>query len=102
VSLPVGLRPEAQADVQAARDWYEQQRAGLGSDFTDAVDEVLTRIAAFPGLYAVVWRDVRRAKIRRFPYVVYYRVLADRSEVLAVLHSSRDPRVWQGRAQPPP
>lgn len=62
------------------------------------MDEVLARIAAFPGLYAVALRDVRRAKLRRFPY----RVLADRAEVLAVLHGSRDPRVWQGRVPPPP
>jgi toxin ParE1/3/4 len=102
VSLAVVLRPDAQADVQAARDWYEQQRPGLGRDFTDAVDEVLTRIAAFPKLYPVVLRDVRRAKLRRFPYLVYYRVLTDRAEVLAVLHGSRDPQVWQRRAQLPP
>ena len=49
-------------------------------------------------MYAATFRGVRPAKLRRFPYVVYYRVLADRIEVLAVLHGSRDPRIWQGRA----
>ena len=51
-----------------------------------------------PEMYAAAFRGVRPAKLRRFPYVVYYRVLADRIEVLAVLHGSRDPRIWQGRA----
>jgi toxin ParE1/3/4 len=97
MSLPLILRPEAQADLLAIRDVYEQQRAGLGTAFGDAVDDLLLRIRAMPQLYAVAHKDVRRAKVRRFPYVAYYRVLADRIEVFAVLHGSRDPQIWQSR-----
>src|SRR3954470_5179678 len=97
MSLPVVLRPEAQADLVAARDWYEQQRPGLGDAFADAVDEVLGRVGPMPEIYAVVMNGVRRAKLQRFPYLVYYRVRGDRVEVLGVLHGSRDPQTWQGR-----
>lgn len=51
-----------------------------------------------PEVYVVVLNEVRRAKLRWFPYLVYYRVLSDRVEVIGVLHGSRDPGVWQGRA----
>ena len=27
------IRPEAAVDIQVARDWYEGQRSGLGSQF---------------------------------------------------------------------
>lgn len=97
MSVPVIFRPEAQADLLSARDWYEQQRAGLGTAFADAVDEFMARVLAFPQMYAVALKDVRPGKLRRFPYVVYYRVLADRIEVIAVLHGNRDSRVWRGR-----
>ena len=56
------------------------------------------RIAAMPKLYAPTIKNVRRAKLRRFPYVVFYRILADRIEVIGVLHGSRDPGIWQDRA----
>lgn len=98
MSLPIVLRPEAQTDLLEARDWYEQQGPGLGDGFAEAVDEMFARIEEMPELYAVMLRDVRRGKLRRFPYVVYYRVLTDRIEVIAVLHGSRDPKVWQDRA----
>jgi len=98
MSLPIVLRPEAQTDLLEAREWYEQQRRGLAEAFVDRVDEMFSRIREFPELYAVVLRDVRRGKLRKFPYVVYYRVLADRIEVIGVLHGSRDPRIWQDRA----
>jgi len=98
MSLPVVLRPEAEADVVAARRWYEKQRPGLGDAFTERVEEILARIAQTPEFYAVALRGVRCGKLRQFPYVVYYRILADRIEVIGVLHASRHPRVWQGRA----
>ena len=98
MSLSIVLRPEAQTDLLEARDWYEQQRPGLGEAFLERVDQMFSRIREMPELYAVVLRDVRRGKLRNFPYVVYYRVLADRIEVIALLHGSRDPKVWQDRA----
>lgn len=98
MSLPVILRPEADADVTAAHAWYEARRAGLGQDFLDRLDAALTQIGAMPELCGLVWQDVRAYRLKRFPYVVYYRVLTDRVEVLAVLHGSRDASVWQSRA----
>jgi len=97
MSLPILLRPEAKADLLAARDWYEQQRAGLGDEFAEAVEQLLARIQIFPELYGVLLSKVRGGKLRRFPYVLYYRALPDRIEVLAVLHGSRNPPPWLRR-----
>jgi plasmid stabilization system protein ParE len=49
-------------------------------------------------MYGIVWQNVRAARLRRFTYVVYYRVHDDRVEVLAVMHGSRDASGWQARA----
>jgi plasmid stabilization system protein ParE len=97
MSLAIVFRPEARADVLAAYDWYEQQQSGLGSAFIDALSLLLDRIKTMPQMYAVVLCDARRAKLRTFPYLTYYRVHADRIEVIAVLHGSRDPKRWQER-----
>jgi toxin ParE1/3/4 len=97
VTLPVVLRPEAQADLLGTRQWYERQRTGLGDAFAEAAEQMIVRIQAMPELYEAVLQGVRRGKLKRFPYVLYYRVLDDRIEVLAVLHGSRSPQVWQDR-----
>ena len=97
MSLPVVLTEEAQAEFDDAADWYEQQ-AGLGSVFTTAVREVLNRIASMPLLHQVVYKDIRRALIRRFPYSIFYRVDTDRITVIAVFNNRCDPAIWQGRA----
>jgi plasmid stabilization system protein ParE len=97
MSLPVILRPEAQADIQAARDDLERARAGLGQQFAARLREVLERIEAMPEMYGTVWQDVRAARLRRFRYLVYYVVFTDRVEVLAVMHGAQDASSWQSR-----
>ena len=98
MNLPIRLRPEAEQDLLSARDWYDQQRTGLGDEFAAQVSAVFDRLAAMPESCAVRWQDIRSCRLQRFPYIVYYRALADCIEVLAVLHGSRDPSVWHSRA----
>src|SRR5262249_42691594 len=97
MSLPIRLLPEAKAEFDAAADWYERQRPGLGVDFVAKVGEVFTRVAANPRLHGAVYQDVDKAVVRRFPYVVLYREDAGEVIVIAVFHTSRDPSIWQGR-----
>lgn len=92
------LRPEAEQDLQAGWHWYEAQRPGLGDEFATEAHIALQQVGAIPEAFAIKWRDVRSHKVKRFPYLIHYRVLPDRVEVLAVVHGRRDPSVWKGRA----
>ena len=46
-----GFRPAASADVQAAYEWYEAQRPGLGNEFIAAVEAAVVSLLAFPEAY---------------------------------------------------
>jgi len=52
-------------------------------------------------LHGTVWEDVRAARLKQFRNIVYFIVLPDRVEVLAVLHSARDPSTWRSRGYGP-
>lgn len=95
---PLIIRPEAEQDMSEGRDWYEGQRRGLGAEFLTAVEEVFDRIRKMPESYAPEYKSVRRARVARFPYVVYYRIVGDTIEMIAVQHGSRNPRRWRSRA----
>jgi plasmid stabilization system protein ParE len=97
MSLPVIVRPQAQIDIQDAHDYLEQVQDGLGGKFAARLRDVLERIERMPELYGPVWQDVRAVRLKKFRYVVYYVVFADRVEVLAIMHGSRDERRWQSR-----
>ena len=98
MSLPVVLRHKARAEFDAAIDWYERQQLGLGFEFAKRVQAVFDRISATPEMHAKVYREVRKALVRQFPYSVYYRPRVDRVVVLAVFHNKRNPNIWKSRA----
>jgi len=78
------FRPEVREEVDEAYTWYESQQLGLGDEFLDCIDEMLDRICQMPESYPVVYRDVRRSVVRRFPYAVYYRIVSSRVIVTAI------------------
>ena len=91
------LRPRAERDIQSTFEWYESQQRGLGEEFLSSLRERLETIRDNPELYRVIYRDIRRAVVSRFPYVVFYVARPTRVAVLAVLHQSRDPAIWPRR-----
>jgi toxin ParE1/3/4 len=95
--LPVSLRPLARFDAQQIHAEMEALSAGLGDKFLERLQDILARIESMPEMYATVWGSVRAVRLRRFRHVVYYVVLPDRVEVLAVMHGSRDSSVLQSR-----
>jgi toxin ParE1/3/4 len=97
VSLPLIVRPPAEADIREGRDELEAVRAGLGLQFALRVREALERLETMPEMYGIVWQDVRAARLKQFRHIVYYVVFADRVEVLAVIHGSRHASAWQSR-----
>lgn len=97
MNLPIRFLPEARAEYDAAADWYERQKSGLGVDFIARVRMVLNGIEANPRLHAAVYGDVRKARVSRFPYVVLYREEPGEVIVISVFHTARDPSIWQSR-----
>lgn len=93
------VRPRAERDLQSSFEWYESQQQGLGGEFLVEVRERLEAIRSFPESSPVIYRDVRRAIVSRFPYVIFYVVRPTLVSILAVLHQARDPTIWPRRAR---
>ncbi len=91
------LRPEAEADLAEAFRWYEERRRGLGYEFLRAARVALAAVERHPAQFPVAVDDIRKAPLRRFPYLVYFVVLEQGVSVLAVMHGRRHPQRWQER-----
>lgn len=87
----------ADLDIEAAFRWYEKEQSGLGLEFLDELRAAYNRIVEGPFKYPHLRSGVRRALVKRFPYIVYFAVEPTEIVVLAVLHASRDPAEWQRR-----
>ncbi|MCW5553068.1 MAG: type II toxin-antitoxin system RelE/ParE family toxin [Verrucomicrobiae bacterium] len=97
MSFQLIVRPEAEGDLAEAFDWYDERRAGLGTEFLAEVDAALEKAIENPLRFAALYHHVRRALVRRFPYKIFFYIEANRVVVIGVIHAKRHPRVWQGR-----
>ena len=91
------VRPEVDADLLQAEDWYEQQQAGLGREFLQAIREKLASLPHNPLLYRIGSRrwQMRWAYPDRFPYRIIFRVIQDTIVVYAVACSGRLTADWR-------
>ena len=86
------IKPEAERDLAEALAWYERQRPGLGKRFVAAHDVTIATIRRNPAAFRDIYKGVRRAPIRRFPYGVYFFIDGSMVFVIAVTHGRRHSR----------
>jgi toxin ParE1/3/4 len=98
VKYSVRFRPEIPDDIAGACRWYETRSEGLGERFLHELEVTLSRIVQMPEAYAKGYRDVRSTRMRRFPYVVHFRISDREVIIIAVMYGGRDPSIWQARA----
>ena len=86
-------------DLISAAQFYESERAGLGSEFLDAISKTADSIQQNSELWAFCQKPVRSERINRFPYRLFYWESANMIQVVAVAHLTRRPNYWQARAK---
>lgn len=94
--MNVVLRPEAEADVAAAYQYYDEAEADLAQQFLDELDRLLLRLSEFPRSAQPVrgYDTVRRGLLHRFPFAVFYVHGDDEIIVLRIIHTARSPHQW--------
>lgn len=97
MTLPVIFHELAQAEVNEAAAFYEAARHGLGEAFLAEIQRAVDALAATPLAGVEVDRGIRSWLVKKFPYVVLYRVRDDHTRVLAIAHQKRRPLYWQTR-----
>lgn len=98
MAYSLSLRPEAEEDIREAYSYYQQCRVGLGNDFLESIENAFEKILANPKIYCETHNSLRRLFIKRFPFGIFYKIIGDSILVIAVIHTSRDPDLWQQRS----
>lgn len=97
MTYKIKISEEAALDLDEAYQWYESQISQLGSEFIRVVDKNLTSIQQNPLAYPIIYNNVRRKLLPRFPYALFYLIQDDIIFILACFHVKRDPQQWKRR-----
>lgn len=82
--MNVEFTGEARQDILDSYLWYENQRIGIGDEFILCIDEACERISRYPESSPKVYTHYRKCLVRRFPYVLYYRIVEERIIIVCV------------------
>ncbi|MCU7892282.1 MAG: type II toxin-antitoxin system RelE/ParE family toxin [Candidatus Thiodiazotropha sp. (ex Ustalcina ferruginea)] len=89
------IRKEAENEIKEAFNWYTARDRNLGRSFLNELERSFILIQENPEAYSPIYRSIRRALCRRFPYAVYFVREDTGLVVLAVLHQRRQPLFWK-------
>jgi plasmid stabilization system protein ParE len=90
--MRIDYHPAIADELEEIREHYEACSPGLGSDFVDEFERQVLMIAAMPTRWMVASGDIRRSLMKRFPYVILFRIVSDDSiRVTVVKHEKRHP-----------
>lgn len=87
----------AEAELLDAVAYYNSQSEGLGYEFAAEVKRTIERIVQYPDAWTQLSIRTRRCRTNRFPYGVIYQIRSETLLIVAVMHLSRNPQLWQDR-----
>jgi len=96
--LPIEIHPAAAREAAAARRWYAERNEAVADAFVSAMEHAVDRIQDSPTRYAEYLHGTRRFILERFPFLMIYRILPNRIQIVAVAHGRRRPGYWVKRS----
>jgi hypothetical protein len=86
----VELLDEAELDLRAGEEFYNQRESGLGDYFVDSVFSDLSSLEHYAGIHAKHFGCYRLIS-KRFPFAVYYELEDESVVVIAIIDMRRRP-----------
>jgi toxin ParE1/3/4 len=93
----VEFHEEAAREYLAAFDWYLERNELVASRLAEQVTNAIELIADAPQRWPHYAHHTRKFVLRRFPFLVVYRELANVIQILAIAHAHRRPGYWKTR-----
>lgn len=87
--MRIEYHPAIGSELAENRDYYNDRSQHLGDDFVNEFERHVLRNAAIPTRWMVVRGDTRRALMKRFPYVILFRVIVDAVIRITVIKHER-------------
>src|SRR4051812_10140822 len=97
--LPIDYHEVARIEAFDAFDWYRVRSVRVAENFQRELEQAQFAIQNSPEAWPTYLSGTRHYLLKRYPYVVVYRILESRIEIVAVAHTRREPEYWVDRLQ---
>jgi hypothetical protein len=93
----IKIDADALANIRDISGWYDIQNAGLGKRFKNSVISQINNLTGNPQIFAIRYKEIRCMLVNKFPYMVHFYINSKTHtvEVLAVISTDRNPKIWE-------
>ena len=96
--MRIEYHPAIESELREIIEYYNECSQGLGAEFLDEFERQILKVTSMPTRWMIVEDGIRRSLMRRFPYVIYFRILKnDVLRVTVIKHQRRHPDYGQDR-----
>ena len=94
----IAIHADAEAEYEEPLARYRSQSEQAAAKFELALERALQSISMNPHSHPKLDDHHRFCSLRRYPYLVIFRVDGEQIRVVAIAHSRRRPGYWSRRA----
>ena len=94
---PVQFHPEAEVEADGAFEWYWERSEAAAWRFDNELRAAFSAVRKNPRTGAPYLRGTRKLMLPTYPYLVVFRELPRKIEIIAVAHAKRRPGYWAKR-----
>lgn len=93
----IELSDEAEFDFDKSYEFYFEDSLIVADTFFKQINLGFENIKKKPKSFPIAHKDVRKYVVKKFPFVIYYRIVDAIIRVVAIFHTSRNPEIWNDR-----
>ncbi len=90
----VFIAEDARRDIRMVHSWYSEQSVKVAISFLKALNSIIKRIGRTPYQTQIRYGSIRIVFLKRFPFGIHFMVTENVIIILAVFHTSQDPKDW--------
>ncbi len=90
----IELFDEAEVDFDRSYKFYYEDSPKVADTFFKRINLGFENIKQTPKSFPIAHKDVRKYVVKKFPFVIYYRIVDTVAQVIAIFHTSRNPEIW--------
>ncbi len=91
----IAFSEKALSDIEKSINYYESIRPELGEKFRLNLIVALESIRRNALFASVRYDDIRCARVRRFPYLVHYKLLKGNNVIILAVYSTYQKPLWE-------
>lgn len=76
--------------MELAIDFYEEKQKGLGKRLFNEIENAFNLLTKNP-FFQIRYDDIRCLPLKKFPFMIHYRIEGSEVLIFAILHTSLNP-----------